>query len=128
VFYGILDLFLFLGFGALLEFGHRSIEPSRLGLRMRTYDEGLGGYQWTSASEKHASMPVGATATGHGHNIVSNDVSDVGNDGYSGVGVGHDTVDYAGVDTGVGHSGAAHAAVHDTEVPATTHTGVDPRV
>lgn len=39
VFYGILDLLAKPVFGALLIFGHRNIDPSRLGLRIRDYDE-----------------------------------------------------------------------------------------
>jgi len=38
VFYGILDILAKPVFGALLLFGHRGIEPSRLGLRIRDYD------------------------------------------------------------------------------------------
>lgn len=39
VFYGILDLFAKPVFGALLIWGHRNIEPSRLGLRIHDYDD-----------------------------------------------------------------------------------------
>ncbi|KAH7057227.1 hypothetical protein B0J12DRAFT_406718 [Macrophomina phaseolina] len=39
IFYGILDLLAKPVFGALLIFGHRNIDPTRLGLRIRDYDE-----------------------------------------------------------------------------------------
>ncbi|GAB7356038.1 hypothetical protein MBLNU459_g6655t1 [Dothideomycetes sp. NU459] len=39
VFYGILDLFAKPVFGALLIFGHRGIDPARLGLYIHDYDE-----------------------------------------------------------------------------------------
>lgn len=39
VFYGILDLFAKPVFGALLIFGHRNIDPARLGLYIHDYDE-----------------------------------------------------------------------------------------
>jgi bacteriorhodopsin len=39
VFYGILDLIAKPVFGAMLLFGHRTIDPAMLGLRIRDYDE-----------------------------------------------------------------------------------------
>ena len=39
VFYGILDLLAKPVFGALLLWGHRNIDPGRLGLHIRDYDE-----------------------------------------------------------------------------------------
>jgi len=39
VFYGILDVFAKPVFGALLLFGHRNIDPARLGLSIRDYDD-----------------------------------------------------------------------------------------
>ena len=39
IFYGILDLIAKPVFGALLLFGHRNIDPARLGLRIRDVDE-----------------------------------------------------------------------------------------
>lgn len=39
VFYGILDLMAKPVFGTLLLFGHRNIDPARLGLHIRDYDE-----------------------------------------------------------------------------------------
>jgi len=38
-FYGVLDVLTKVGFGFLLLWGHRTIEPGRLGLRIRAYDE-----------------------------------------------------------------------------------------
>jgi len=49
VFYGILDLIVVIGFGTVLLFSHRNIEPSRLGLRMRGADEGFRGGGSTTA-------------------------------------------------------------------------------
>jgi bacteriorhodopsin len=50
VFYGILDVLAKPGFGALLLFFHRGIEPARLGLHIREYDDdmavgGTGHYE-----------------------------------------------------------------------------------
>ena len=51
IFYGILDLLAKPVFSALLIFGHRNIDPSRLGLRLRDYAEdpsvsgGVGGHE-----------------------------------------------------------------------------------
>ncbi|KAK3080481.1 hypothetical protein LTS18_000955 [Coniosporium uncinatum] len=39
VFYGILDFLAKIGFGCLLLWGHKGIDPGRLGLRIRDYDE-----------------------------------------------------------------------------------------
>jgi bacteriorhodopsin len=39
IFYGVLDLIAKPVFGALLLFGHRNIDPARLGLRIRDYGE-----------------------------------------------------------------------------------------
>ena len=45
-FYGILDLLAKPVFGALLIWGHRNIDPARLGLHIRDYDEvpSVGNY------------------------------------------------------------------------------------
>lgn len=50
VFYGILDLLAKPVFGALLIWGHRNIDPARLGLHIRDYDDVPG----TVMGEKHA--------------------------------------------------------------------------
>ncbi|TGO07840.1 hypothetical protein BTUL_0242g00050 [Botrytis tulipae] len=39
VFYGVLDVLAKIGFGAILLFGHRNIDPAHLGLHIRDYDE-----------------------------------------------------------------------------------------
>jgi len=39
VFYGILDVLAKVGFGALLLWGHRNIDPAALGLHIRDYDD-----------------------------------------------------------------------------------------
>jgi len=43
VFYGVLDIFAKVGFGALLLFGHRNIDPATLGIHIREYDVAPGG-------------------------------------------------------------------------------------
>lgn len=65
VFYGILDLLAKPVFGAILLWGHRNIDPARLGMRIRDYDEpihhgGLGGL----FGEKH-----GPGANGHSNGV-----------------------------------------------------------
>jgi len=42
VFYGILDILAKPVFGAMLIFGHKNIDPARLGLAIRDYDEPMG--------------------------------------------------------------------------------------
>jgi bacteriorhodopsin len=42
VFYGVLDIFAKPVFGAMLILGHRNIDPARLGLAIRDYDEPIG--------------------------------------------------------------------------------------
>ncbi|KAF7958573.1 hypothetical protein EAE96_002113 [Botrytis aclada] len=39
VFYGVLDVLAKIGFGSILLFGHRNIDPAHLGLHIRDYDE-----------------------------------------------------------------------------------------
>lgn len=39
VFYGVLDVLAKIGFGAILLFGHRNIDPAHLGLHIRDYNE-----------------------------------------------------------------------------------------
>ena len=56
VFYGILDLLAKPVFGALLIWGHRNIDPARLGLHIRDYDEDPavhGGIQSAAYREKN---------------------------------------------------------------------------
>ncbi|KAF2757286.1 family A G protein-coupled receptor-like protein [Pseudovirgaria hyperparasitica] len=63
VFYGILDLLAKPVFGAMLIFGHRNIEPARLGLHIRDYDEPIAGAA-ASHAEKKAAHHNG-TSNGH---------------------------------------------------------------
>ncbi len=56
VFYGILDILAKPVFGALLLWGHRNIDPARLGLHIRDYDEDpaiVGGAHSGLHGEKH---------------------------------------------------------------------------
>jgi bacteriorhodopsin len=46
VFYGILDILAKPGFGALLLWGHRNIDPRTLGLNFREYDQPIPEKQW----------------------------------------------------------------------------------
>lgn len=50
VFYGILDILAKGGFGSLLLWGHRNIDPALLGLRSRGYDEVSKGNHSTEKS------------------------------------------------------------------------------
>lgn len=65
VFYGILDLLAKPVFGALLIWGHRNIEPSRLGLRIADYDNDI------AIHEKRPTNDYGVPATGSTHGITS---------------------------------------------------------
>lgn len=64
VFYGVLDLFAKPVFGALLIFGHRGIEPSRLGLTIKDYqgDEHVV-HEKTTNNGSHNGVDNGAAAT-----------------------------------------------------------------
>lgn len=77
VFYGILDLLAKPVFGAILLWGHRNIDPARLGLRIRdvtegpVYPEGPGGQKRSvnepasaagaNGTENPADVPVADT-------------------------------------------------------------------
>lgn len=79
-FYGVLDVLAKPVFGALLLFGHKNIEPSRLGLRIRDYGDDPAHHGSTKGhiGEKgHAKdhgngvgngVNTGATTTGAGYN------------------------------------------------------------
>ncbi|KAI9703342.1 MAG: ion channel activity [Candelina mexicana] len=54
VFYGILDFLAKPCFGILLLWGHRNIDPARLGLYIRDYDEPVGNERPIGTHEKHA--------------------------------------------------------------------------
>ena len=60
VFYGILDILAKPGFGMLLLFFHRGIEPSRLGLHIREYDDEMGT-SGVGTGTHHHEKTVGAT-------------------------------------------------------------------
>lgn len=63
VFYGVLDLLAKPVFGALLIWGHRGIDPSRLGLRIHDYalDDAV-------RESKHGAAPHDGVTNGHGTN------------------------------------------------------------
>lgn len=70
IFYGVLDIMAKPVFGALLLWGHRNIEPARLGLHIRDYDEDpavLGGttsgHHGEKARNGHNGVDNGVTAT-----------------------------------------------------------------
>lgn len=70
VFYGILDLFAKPVFGALLLWGHRNIDPARLGLHIRDYDEDPaihGGVHSGAYREKNNLPEPGSNGTDGGH-------------------------------------------------------------
>ncbi|KAI4165192.1 MAG: hypothetical protein LQ342_001060 [Letrouitia transgressa] len=64
VFYGVLDIMAKPVFGTLLLWGHRNIDPTRLGLNIRDYQDdhtGVGG-----TGEKHTPAAPGTTAATNG--------------------------------------------------------------
>ncbi|CAF9909086.1 MAG: ion channel activity [Heterodermia speciosa] len=66
VFYGILDLLAKPVFGALLLWGHRNIDPARLGLHIRDYDEDPaihGGVHSGGYTDKSNPTEPGSTST-----------------------------------------------------------------
>ncbi|KAL9053953.1 MAG: hypothetical protein Q9162_004443 [Coniocarpon cinnabarinum] len=68
VFYGILDLCAKPVFGALLLWGHRNIDPDRLGLRIRDSAEtGLAAAEKGHPSGTHEPVTNGATAATNGN-------------------------------------------------------------
>lgn len=62
IFYGILDLLAKPGFGALLIWGHRNIDPARLGLKIHDPSETNGA----PAGEKRAARVASHNATTNG--------------------------------------------------------------
>jgi len=72
VFYGVLDLIAKPVFGALLIWGHRNIDPSDLGLRIRDYEETAkhgvntekNGNDYGSPAHASANAPVNNTNNG----------------------------------------------------------------
>ena len=74
VFYGILDLLAKPVFGALLIWGHRGIDPARLGLHIHDYDEKDAQINDKSngATNGHNGMTNGHDAATNGTNGVTN--------------------------------------------------------
>ncbi|KAI9709385.1 MAG: hypothetical protein M1812_007721 [Candelaria pacifica] len=67
VFYGILDFLAKPCFGALLLWGHRNIDPARLGLLIRDYDDPVGNERPLGGShEKHGAAADGIDGTHNG--------------------------------------------------------------
>lgn len=64
VFYGILDLIAKPVFGALLLWGHRNIDPARLGLRIRDIDERIFPDGPNKTTSGHGARNNTATASG----------------------------------------------------------------
>ena len=63
VFYGILDLMAKPVFGALLLWGHRNIDPARLGLHIRDYDDDPATTH-SSHAGRHGEKGSNGTTTG----------------------------------------------------------------
>ncbi|CAI6336819.1 unnamed protein product [Periconia digitata] len=92
VFYGILDLLAKPVFGALLIWGHRGIEPGRLGLQIRDYD-----------GDDYVSEKVGnGVSNGHGNGVTNGHGNGVVN-GHGGV------ADHAPAGAPVGGGAPTHA-------------------
>jgi len=73
VFYGILDLLAKPVFGALLIFGHRNIDPARLGLSIKDYEDDPAVTRNTMGHhEKHGAH----NGVSNGHNGVTNGTTD----------------------------------------------------
>ncbi|KAK7513443.1 uncharacterized protein IWZ02DRAFT_408406 [Phyllosticta citriasiana] len=64
VFYGVLDIFAKVGFGAVLIFGHRNIDAERLGLRIRDYDEDPAVHPSTTGEKRTNGDSNGVTNGG----------------------------------------------------------------
>lgn len=64
VFYGILDIMAKPVFGALLLWGHRNIDPARLGLHVRDYDEVPGVSAPVMHDKHHDGLTTGAHRNG----------------------------------------------------------------
>lgn len=105
VFYGVLDFLAKPVFGALLIFGHRNIDPARLGLAIRDYDDdpSVSGHMH-SVQEKQRAVNVASGSHTNGHsNGVSNGHRDGGHtNGNSGH--HHDGVVANGQGTGPTHT------------------------
>jgi bacteriorhodopsin len=69
VFYGILDLFAKPVFGALLLWGHRNIDPARLGLRIRDVDERIHPEGPDVKAQRARDATTGTTGTTSGADV-----------------------------------------------------------
>lgn len=81
IFYGILDLMAKPVFGALLLWGHRNIEPSRLGLHIRDYDEHPGRVSEKNTAHhhgEHAGLNDGVSSNGGGTTTTTTTTPGVG--------------------------------------------------
>jgi len=67
VFYGVLDVLAKTGFGILLLWGHRHIDPARLGLRMRGPEDVPGAAAVSSEKNGYHNGTHATNATNHGH-------------------------------------------------------------
>jgi len=87
VFYGILDFLAKPVFGALLLFGHRNIDPARLGLKIADYDDDpsvSGRHEKVVPSNGHSGGVLEGNTNGH-HNGVANGTHDGISNGHNGV-------------------------------------------
>ncbi|KAK5114200.1 hypothetical protein LTR85_010265 [Meristemomyces frigidus] len=73
IFYGILDLFAKPVFGALLIWGHRGIDPARLGLHIHDYDE--KDAQFSGKEKKGTNGAIDGPAATNGHTNGTNGVA-----------------------------------------------------
>ncbi|KAF2839142.1 family A G protein-coupled receptor-like protein [Patellaria atrata CBS 101060] len=110
VFYGVLDFFAKPIFGALLLWGHRNVDPARLGLRIRDYDEDPAVHGSLGGPYNREKVAPGGV-----HNEVNNSLDN------NGV---HNGVHNNGVSTGF-HTGAQDGIFHGAR---TGHTGLEPAV
>lgn len=83
VFYGVLDILSKVAFGAIMIWGHRNIDPGRLGLHIREYDEDIA---------LHAGRKDYAGGVGGYHNGVTGVEGVHGVNGANRVAGPHDTV------------------------------------
>jgi bacteriorhodopsin len=74
VFYGILDFLAKPVFGALLLWGHRNIDPARLGLKIADYDNdpSVHGREKVVPANGHSHGVVDGHANGHQDELISN--------------------------------------------------------
>ncbi|KAL8941556.1 MAG: hypothetical protein Q9211_001772 [Gyalolechia sp. 1 TL-2023] len=66
VYYGVLDLMAKPVFGALLLWGHRNIDPARLGLHIRDYDDDPATTSGTHAGHHGEKRALGDSAVANG--------------------------------------------------------------